>query len=166
MPNALKFQQTFDPTCACRRKGESWAQALAAAEAKYGHEARDILVTPGKVDRDVPPDHLKGLRRRQGEAGQDQRQARRRDATRKSERELATRRRARRRRLLPASPAGVRGANANGEDTALSAAAATVSREASGIAGGDTQRGQLSTADRRARQSPRPARTASRRRCG
>ena len=48
MPNALKFQQSFDPTCSCRSKGESWAQALAAAEAKYGHEARDILVTPEK----------------------------------------------------------------------------------------------------------------------
>ena len=48
MPNALKFQQSFDPTCSCRRKGQSWAQALAAAEAKYGHESRDILVTPEK----------------------------------------------------------------------------------------------------------------------
>ena len=48
MPNALKFQQSFDPTCSCRSKGESWAQALAAAEAKYGHEAHDILVTPEK----------------------------------------------------------------------------------------------------------------------
>ena len=48
MPNALKFQQSVDPTCSCRRKGESWAQALAAAEAKYGHEAKDILVTPEK----------------------------------------------------------------------------------------------------------------------
>ncbi len=48
MPNALKFQQSYDPTCSCRRKGESWAQALAAAEAKYGHEAHDILVTPEK----------------------------------------------------------------------------------------------------------------------
>src|SRR5208283_5015072 len=48
LPNALKFQQTFDPACSCRRKGESWSQALAAAEAKYGHEARDILVTPEK----------------------------------------------------------------------------------------------------------------------
>ena len=48
MPNALKFEQSFDSTCSCRRKGESWAQALAAAEARYGHELRDILVTPEK----------------------------------------------------------------------------------------------------------------------
>ena len=48
MPNALKFQQSVDSTCSCRRKGQSWAQALAAAEAKYGHELRDILVTPEK----------------------------------------------------------------------------------------------------------------------
>jgi hypothetical protein len=35
------------------------------------------------------------------------------------------------------------GLNANGEDTALSAAAATVSRETSGIAGGAAQSGTI-----------------------
>ena len=29
-------------------KGESWAEALAGAEARYGHEKHDILVTPEK----------------------------------------------------------------------------------------------------------------------
>src|SRR5208283_4272236 len=48
MPNALKFQQSFDSTCSCRRKGETWAQALANAEAKYGHDSHDILVTAEK----------------------------------------------------------------------------------------------------------------------
>ena len=48
LPNAGKFQKTFDPSCSCRRKGESWAEALADAEARYGHEKHDILVTPEK----------------------------------------------------------------------------------------------------------------------
>ena len=48
LPNAGKFQQTYDPNCSCRRKGQSWAEALADAEARYGHEKHDILVTPEK----------------------------------------------------------------------------------------------------------------------
>jgi Protein of unknown function (DUF2865) len=48
LANSGKFQKTFDPSCSCRRKGESWAEALADAEARYGHEKHDILVTPEK----------------------------------------------------------------------------------------------------------------------
>ncbi len=48
LPNAGKFEKTFDPNCSCRRKGQSWAEALADAEARYGHEKHDILVTPEK----------------------------------------------------------------------------------------------------------------------
>ena len=48
LPNAGKFEKAYDPNCSCRRKGESWAEALADAEARYGHEKHDILVTPEK----------------------------------------------------------------------------------------------------------------------
>ena len=48
LPNAGKFEKTYDPSCSCRRKGQSWAEALADAEARYGHEKHDILVTPEK----------------------------------------------------------------------------------------------------------------------
>jgi uncharacterized protein DUF2865 len=48
LPNAGKFEKTYDANCSCRRKGESWAEALADAEARYGHEKHDILVTPEK----------------------------------------------------------------------------------------------------------------------
>ena len=48
LPNAGKFEKSFDPSCSCRRKGESWAEALADAEARYGHQKHDILVTPEK----------------------------------------------------------------------------------------------------------------------
>ena len=37
-PNALKFRQSYDPTCSCRPRGQSWADALAGAEAKLGRE--------------------------------------------------------------------------------------------------------------------------------
>ncbi len=45
LPNAFKFQQTYDPACSCRRPGQSWAEALAAAERRFGHHTHDILVT-------------------------------------------------------------------------------------------------------------------------
>ena len=49
MPNALKYRQSLDPTCSCKRKGESWADALAGAEAKLGRESKgDVFVTPEK----------------------------------------------------------------------------------------------------------------------
>jgi hypothetical protein len=45
LPNARKFEQTFDASCSCRAPGQSWAEALAAAEAKYGHHPHDVIVT-------------------------------------------------------------------------------------------------------------------------
>ena len=134
MPNALKFQQSYDPTCSCRRKGESWAQALAAAEAKYGHEAHDILVTPEKsleMSRPIiakvsaDPKAKPGKNGKPGALTPDAAGASPSPAT------------------DPSLTGAGQGLNANGEDTALSAAAATVSREASGIAGGSAQSGTV-----------------------
>jgi hypothetical protein len=131
MPNALKFQQSYDSTCSCRRKGESWAQALAAAEAKYGHEAKDILVTPEKsleMSRPIIAKVAADPKAKPGKTGKP-------DAT----------------AVAPATDPSLAGAgqglNANGEDTALSAAAATVSRETSGIAGGAAQSGTFYNAN-------------------
>lgn len=51
LPNALKFRTSYDPNCSCRRKGQSWVDALQAAEFKLGHEASsDIIVTQQKAD--------------------------------------------------------------------------------------------------------------------
>jgi hypothetical protein len=127
LPNAGKFEKTFDPNCSCRRKGQSWAEALAGAEARYGHEKHDILVTPEKsaemarpiIDpKAKPATDSKGKPIAPGAslvAGP---------------------------AAAPATPPSPDTAtapvlDANGADTKLSAAAATVSREASGIAGGD-----------------------------
>ena len=51
LPNAGKFQQTNDPTCSCRAPGQSWAEALAAAEAKYGRHSGDVLVSVEAAER-------------------------------------------------------------------------------------------------------------------
>jgi hypothetical protein len=117
LPNAGKFQQTYDPNCSCRRKGQSWADALADAEARYGHEKHDILVTPEKsaemarpiVDPKAKP--AADPKAKPAAPGAEP--------------------------LVDAGNASV--LDANGADAKLSAAAAAVSREASGIAGSDAQ---------------------------
>jgi hypothetical protein len=49
LPNALKFEKTFDPACTCKPAGQSWAEALAGAEQMLGRVRKsDIMVTPEK----------------------------------------------------------------------------------------------------------------------
>jgi Protein of unknown function (DUF2865) len=47
LPNALKFQKSFDPACTCKPPGQTWAEALAGAEELLGRARKsDIVVTP------------------------------------------------------------------------------------------------------------------------
>jgi hypothetical protein len=46
LPNAGKFEQAHDASCSCRRKDQSWAEALADAEARTQRHPGDVLVTP------------------------------------------------------------------------------------------------------------------------
>ncbi|MGH6834709.1 MAG: DUF2865 domain-containing protein [Methylocella sp.] len=49
LPNALKFEKSFDPACTCKPAGQSWAATLAGAEQILGRERKsDIVVTPEK----------------------------------------------------------------------------------------------------------------------
>jgi hypothetical protein len=43
LPNAGKYQRSFDSTCTCRGQGQSWSQALKDAE--YLLDKRDVIVT-------------------------------------------------------------------------------------------------------------------------
>ncbi len=112
-PTALKFRQSYDPTCSCRKRGQSWADALANAEIKLGRESKgDIYVTPEKSAEMSRPRI-------------DPRAAK---AAAKS----------------TPTPADAAALNANSADPTvdnLSQQAATISREASGIAGGEAQTG-------------------------
>jgi hypothetical protein len=45
-PNALKYRKSVDTTCSCRRRGQSWADALVGAEQRLGGGSHDIIVTP------------------------------------------------------------------------------------------------------------------------
>ena len=47
LPNALKFEKSFDPACTCKPPGQGWAEALAGAEELLGRARKtDIVVTP------------------------------------------------------------------------------------------------------------------------
>ena len=50
LPNALKFEKTFDKTCTCKPTDKTWAEALANAEQLLGEGRGDILVTPEKAE--------------------------------------------------------------------------------------------------------------------
>lgn len=51
LPNALKFEKTFDKTCSCKPADKTWVEALGDAEKLLGQERKgDILVTPEKSE--------------------------------------------------------------------------------------------------------------------
>jgi len=109
LPNAHKFEQSNDASCSCRAPGQSWAEALANAEAKYGRHSHDILVTvedAKRMSRPVQDPKAKPAAANAAEPGD-------------------------------AAPVEL---DINGVDTTLSAAAAAISRETSGIRDEDAQR--------------------------
>ena len=50
LANALKYTTRVDPACACRKPGQSWAQALARAETMLTRNRSDIVVTAAKAE--------------------------------------------------------------------------------------------------------------------
>jgi hypothetical protein len=111
-PTALKYRKSFDASCSCKRRGQSWAEALANAETKLGHEDKsDIIVTPEKSVE---------LSRPKTDAKVDPK-AKIAKVVTKIE-------------AVP-TPKPEGGTDVNGVDTTLSDQAATISRETSGIAG-------------------------------
>jgi Protein of unknown function (DUF2865) len=106
LPNAHKFEQSYDSSCSCRAPGQSWAEALAAAEAKYGRHSHDIYVTAQDAERMSRP----------------VRDPKAKPAAADPELPVAA---------AAAEPAP--GLDINGVDTTLSAATKAISRESSGI---------------------------------
>jgi len=112
LPNAHKFEQSYEPACSCRAPGQSWAAALAAAEAKYGRHSRDLVVSVEAAERMSRPVQV---------------------LTAKPAVDPAQTRAA-----PPIEPPP--GIDINGVDISLSAAAAAISRETSGIRDDEGQR--------------------------
>lgn len=71
-PTALRYRHVFDPSCSCRRKGQTWASALAPAESLLGKQDNsDIVVTPEKaaeLSRPKPDVKTKGSKPAKGAA--------------------------------------------------------------------------------------------------
>jgi hypothetical protein len=49
LPNAFRYRQVYDATCACRNKGQSWSEALAEAEKMLAGRSTDLTVTEEKA---------------------------------------------------------------------------------------------------------------------
>jgi hypothetical protein len=117
LPNALRFQQSYQESCSCRRPAQSWADALSAAEAKYGRRsAHEFVVT---VEASAEMSRPKADPRARAAASND----------------------ANAERITTTSAGADPGLDANGVDTKLKAAAAAVSRETSGIKDDETDAG-------------------------
>ena len=50
LPNAGKYIRSYDPTCGCRKQGESWTAALRDAESMLDRQRGDVIVTQAKSD--------------------------------------------------------------------------------------------------------------------
>jgi hypothetical protein len=58
LPNALKYRSEFNPSCSCKRPGQSWADALGKDEAV---EPGDVVVTEERAKQmALPPPAQKG----------------------------------------------------------------------------------------------------------
>jgi Protein of unknown function (DUF2865) len=49
LANANKYTRTFDPTCGCRKPGESWSAALREAEDMLERRRGDLIVSEAKA---------------------------------------------------------------------------------------------------------------------
>jgi hypothetical protein len=130
LPNALKYRKSVDATCSCRRRGQSWAQALADAEALLGERKSDILVTPEKSEElsRVKPDP----KAKTAKAGADA--AAKGAATTTDPKNAAA-------AAAAAASTAPAGQDVAPSDAMLSQQTATMSRETSGIAAGDAASG-------------------------
>jgi hypothetical protein len=50
LPNALKYQKTYDPNASCKPPGQTWQEVLGDAELKLGNSSHgDVVLTPEKA---------------------------------------------------------------------------------------------------------------------
>src|SRR5450755_1195877 len=61
MPNAFRFRQEFNPTCACKAAGQTWSDALKNVDDKAAAEQQgDIIVTDESAKKMARPPAAKG----------------------------------------------------------------------------------------------------------
>jgi hypothetical protein len=105
-PTALRYRKSFDASCACRRRGQTWSSVLGPAEQLLGDQNKsDIIVDPKKAEelsKPTAPDAPKGKAPKTPKA-------------------------------TPTASANDGKTDANGVDMALRDATAGISREGAGI---------------------------------
>src|SRR3954452_18050416 len=67
LPSALKYRTEFNPSCSCKRAGQSWADALGKDEAV---EPGDVVVTEERAKQMAQPPAQKGQARGKQPAAQ------------------------------------------------------------------------------------------------
>jgi hypothetical protein len=50
LPGAFRYQKAFDPSCSCKKSGETWAEQLRRAESMLDQRRGDIIVTAQKAE--------------------------------------------------------------------------------------------------------------------
>lgn len=66
LPNAFKYRQAFNPSCACKAQGQSWAEALKSVDDRGSREQGDIIVTDERAKQMSQPRDAQGRPIRQG----------------------------------------------------------------------------------------------------
>src|ERR1700752_3877789 len=67
LPNALKYRTEFNPSCSCKRAGQTWADALGKDEAV---EPGDVVVTEERAKQMAQPPAQKGQTKGKQQAAQ------------------------------------------------------------------------------------------------
>jgi hypothetical protein len=65
LPNAFKYRQAFNPSCACKAQGQTWADALKSVDDKASVEQGDIIVTDERAKQMSQPRDAQGRPARQ-----------------------------------------------------------------------------------------------------
>lgn len=68
LPNAFKYRQAFNPSCACKAQGQTWADALKSVDDRGVAEQGDIIVTDERAKQMAQPRDAQGRPIRQGSA--------------------------------------------------------------------------------------------------
>jgi len=132
LPNALKYRKSVDQSCSCKRRGQSWAQALSDAEALLGERKNDILVTQEKSEE---LSRLKPDPKAKPKAGADAAKSGAPATTTTDPKNAAAA------AAAAATAPAPTGQDVSPADALLSQQTATMSRETSGIAAGDATSG-------------------------
>jgi Protein of unknown function (DUF2865) len=60
LPNAFKYRQAFNPSCACKAQGQTWAEAVKGVDDRGAAEQGDIIVTDERSKQMSQPRDAQG----------------------------------------------------------------------------------------------------------